>query len=95
MANIFKKAIENFAPYKDMLDSLERGQTPVSVSGVSAVHKAHFALGLRKKSPVLMICDSEASASKLAEDINALSGDLRLSVSRKGLLLYARRDRFP
>ena len=75
MANIFKKAIENFAPYKDMLDSLERGQTPVSVSGVSAVHKAHFALGLRKKSPVLMICDSEASASKLAEDINALSGE--------------------
>ena len=55
MANIFKKAIENFAPYKDMLDSLERGQTPVSVSGVSAVQKAHFALGLRKKSPVLMI----------------------------------------
>ncbi len=75
MANIFKKAIENFAPYKDMLDSLERGQTPVSVSGVSAVHKAHFALGLRKKSPVLMICDSDSSASKLAEDINALSGE--------------------
>ncbi|MDE6745484.1 MAG: hypothetical protein K2J72_02470, partial [Oscillospiraceae bacterium] len=69
MANIFKKAIENFTPYNDMLDALKKGQTPVSVSGVSAVHKAHFALGLRKNSPVLMICDSEASATKLAEDI--------------------------
>ncbi len=75
MSNIFTKAIESFTPYRDMLDALERGQTPLAVSGVSAIHKAHFALGLRKKSPVLMICDSEASASKLAEDINALSGE--------------------
>lgn len=75
MSTVFKSAIENFIPYRDMLEALAKGQTPVSVSGISGIHKAHFALGLLTDSPVLMISDTEAAASKLAEDINAMMGE--------------------
>lgn len=73
MSNLFTNAIKNFPPYADMLDALERKLTPISVSGISAIHKAHFALGLRRSSPVLIITDDEAAARRLADDINALT----------------------
>ncbi len=74
MSQIFKKVIENFQPCKDMLAALKSERTPISLSGVSGIHKAHFALALENGSPVLLISDSEAAASRLAEDINAFSG---------------------
>lgn len=82
MSDLFIKAIENFPPYHDMLEAVDRGQTPLSVSGVSAIHKAHFALGLGnyKKSPMLIITDDEASAKRLSDDINSLSGENRALV---------------
>ena len=76
MSNIFQSAIENFTPYRDMALAVEKGQTPVSVSGISGIHKAQFALGLRKDSPVLLIFDSEAAASRFSEDVNAMLGDV-------------------
>lgn len=79
MSDLFIKAIENFPPYKDMLDAVSRCQTPLSVSGISAIHKAHFALGLGKKigKSMLIITDDEASAKRLTDDINSLSGETR------------------
>ncbi|MGN0674677.1 MAG: transcription-repair coupling factor, partial [Oscillospiraceae bacterium] len=75
MSNIFQTAIENFTPYRDMLNAVKNGQTPVSVSGISGIHKAQFALGLRNNNPVLLICDSEAAANRLAADICAMTGE--------------------
>lgn len=76
MSDIFKTVIENFTPYRDMLEALEKGQTPAAVSGISAIHKAHFALGLRRNAPVLLITDEEAAAKRLSDDINSLSGEV-------------------
>lgn len=82
MSDLFIKAIENFPPYRDMLEAVDRGQTPLSVSGVSGVHKAHFALGLGSAAdkPMLIITDDEASAKRLSDDINSLSGESRALV---------------
>ena len=79
MSELFIKAIENFPLYRDMLEAADKGQTPLSVSGISAVHKAHFALGLGTHigKPMLIITDEEASAKRLSDDINSLSGETR------------------
>lgn len=76
MSNLFKQAIENFAPFRDMKSALEDRLTPVSVSGISAVHKAHFAVGIRKNVPMLIVTDDEAAAKRLSDDINMLAGEL-------------------
>ncbi len=73
MSDLFISAIENFVPYRDMLDALRNGQTPAAVSGISAIHKAQFALGLRENVPALIITDDEAGARRLADDINSLA----------------------
>ena len=76
MFNILKSAIENYPPYRDMLEALQKHQTPMAVSGISAIHKAHFALGLNSRTPALIITDDEAAARRLSDDINALSGEI-------------------
>lgn len=75
MANsIFTKAIEKLDLYKDLKFALEHRETPVSVTGVSGIHKAQLALGLYNFSPMLVICEDEASARRMSDDINEMSG---------------------
>ena len=72
--NIFKLMLTESAFYNDLKDAVAGGHTPVSVTGVSGIHKAHAAACLSEELPVLMICADEASAVKTAADINTMSG---------------------
>ena len=56
--------------------ALEGGRSPVEVSGLSPVHRAHFAAGLlsRLKAPVVLVCADEAECARLAADVEALTG---------------------
>ncbi len=74
--SIFTKAIENFVPFRDLRNSIAKKELPVSVSGVSGIHKAQFALGLYSDAPILIITDDEASAKRLCDDMNELSGEI-------------------
>lgn len=72
--SIFTKAIEQLDLYKDLKFALEHRETPVSVTGVSGIHKAQLALGLYNFSPMLIITEDEASARRMCDDINEMSG---------------------
>lgn len=72
---VFTKAIEKLALYKDLKNSVERRESPVSVTGVSGIHKAQLALSLYNYSPMLIITEDEASAGKLSDDINEMFGE--------------------
>ena len=75
MANsIFTKAIEQLDLYKDLKFALEHRESPVSVTGVSGIHKAQLALGLYNFSPMLILTEDEASARRMCDDINEMSG---------------------
>lgn len=77
MANsIFTKAIEQLDLYKDLKFALEHRETPVSVTGVSGIHKAQLALGLYNFSPMLIITEDEAAARRMCDDINEMSGEV-------------------
>ena len=56
--------------------ALESGRSPAEVSGLSPVHRAHFAAGLlsRLKAPVVLVCADEAECARLAADVEALTG---------------------
>lgn len=55
----------------------ESGRLPALVSGLSAVHRAHFiaALGARTGRPVAVICPDDAAAEALAGDLLAFTGE--------------------
>ncbi|MCI5752336.1 MAG: transcription-repair coupling factor [Oscillospiraceae bacterium] len=73
--NLFFKAIEKVPQFKDISDAVRRGEYPVSVSGISAIHKAQLAMSLYNdadREPVLIIAEDEAAARRFADDINGM-----------------------
>ena len=62
--------LEYVPEFGQLLANLENGRSPVAVSGLSPVHRAHFAagLGLNTGRPVVLVCADEAEAIRLGED---------------------------
>ena len=68
--------LDHVPEFGQLLANLENGRSPVAVSGLSPVHRAHFAAGLGAKTgrPVVLVCADEAEAVRLAEDYTAFTG---------------------
>lgn len=73
--NIFYDICKKLPLYKELETAVIGGYTPVSLTGVSNIHKAHTVLGLSELSPVLVICDDESSARRMTTDINQLANN--------------------
>lgn len=80
-SNILKGTIE----YESIKNAIESGRLPMGVIGLSQVHKAHYISALCESigKTALIVCHDEGTASKLCDDLNALSG---------GAYLYPARD---
>lgn len=59
-----------------LLAALDSGGCPAAVSGLSAVHRAHFAAGIWEQTgrPVVLLYADETEADRLAEDLTAFTG---------------------
>ena len=73
LLNILEKVPE----YLRLEAALDGGRSPVEVSGLSPVHRAHFAAGLlaRLGCPVVLVCADEGECRRLAADVTALTGE--------------------
>ncbi len=67
--------------FEQLLAAIDAGQCPGAVSGLSAVHRAHFAAGLhlRSRRPVVVVCADESEGERMAKDLTALT-DLSVPV---------------
>ena len=67
--------LQQVPEFAQLRAALEQGQTPVSVSGLSPVHRAHFAAGLHHQlqRPVVLVCADEDEAKRLGEDLTAFT----------------------
>lgn len=72
--NIFYQAANKLQYWQELYSALESGRLPASVTGLSAVHKAHVLLMMSLGRKVLALCDDEAGASRLVSDINEMAG---------------------
>lgn len=89
--NIFYKVIKNHPSFREMMTAIERGNTPVSLSGVSQVHKAHtiMAAAAELRSPVLVMTEDEPSARRLIDDITGMGGEALLFPAKELTLVRA------
>lgn len=76
--NLFQSAIQTLPVFQDLQNALKKGYSPLGITGVASIHKAHILLGLAQSPEIssgamLVLCDEEASARKLMEDINQLA----------------------
>lgn len=70
--------------------ALEGGRSPVEVSGLSPVHRAHFAAGLltRLGAPVVLVCADEGECQRLAADVTALTGVPAVTLCAREFLFH-------
>jgi transcription-repair coupling factor (superfamily II helicase) len=68
-------ALEKIGAYKEIEAALRSGQTPLYASGLPHTERAHFIAGLCRQRTVLAVCESEAAAKRLSDDINILSDE--------------------
>lgn len=73
MKNIFNEICQSLDFYQDIRKSIQNNKTPLSLTGVSSIHKAQLVLALCELKPCCVICDTESSARRICEDINSLS----------------------
>ncbi len=72
--NIFSTVFTELAGYKSVREAIDKNISPVSVTGLSHIHRAHLIHALSGDKINLVITGSEAEAKKLCDDINAMSG---------------------
>lgn len=74
--DFFTQTFAELHDYQRLCSAVDSGETPVCVTGLSAVHKAQLVLTLsgRSAEPILLVTGTEAEAIRLCADINAMSG---------------------
>lgn len=85
----FLNISNNIDEYNTLSDYISaKGKLPALVTGLSHINKAHFLSSLieeKKRTPLLVITETEGAAQRLTEDINTMLG-------RNGALLYPTKD---
>ncbi len=69
----FGETFENLSAYRGLTQAMEQGENPVSLTGVSQIHKANLLAALcEKNAPVLVVTADEAEARRLCDDVNTM-----------------------
>lgn len=73
--NIFVNVFSELQGYKSIREAVNKNISPVSVTGLSHIHRAHLLCTLgREKGVSIVVTGTEAEAKKLCDDINTMSG---------------------
>ncbi|MGN8896893.1 transcription-repair coupling factor [Flavonifractor sp. HCP28S3_F3] len=78
-------ALGDIPEYRALTATIDNGACPVAFSGLSAVHRAHFAAGLHQEleRPVVVVCADEGEAQRMEKDLAALSGEKVAALSAR------------
>ena len=74
--NILRSVLTNLPEFRQLVAALDGGQSPAAVSGLGAVHRAHFAaaLGEAMDRPVVVVCADEGECDRMARDLAFFTG---------------------
>ncbi len=71
---LFKNLFRELSGYRSICEAVERKISPVSVTGLSHIHRANLVYALSDDKVNILISGTEAEARKLCDDINMMSG---------------------
>ena len=71
----FRNLFSELSGYKNIREAIDKKITPVSVTGLSHIHRANLIYSLTTEKINLLITGSEAEARKICNDINMMSGE--------------------
>ena len=84
----FSRVLSSCAEFDSLLNSIEKDTYPVCIVGLSHIHKAHWVSSLCQKTgkTALLLTADDASAVRVANDINAFFG------GEEKALVYTQKD---
>ena len=71
---LFKQLFSELAGFKSLREAVDKNISPVSVTGLSHIHRAQLIHALNGSKINLVVTGSEAEAKKLCDDINMMAG---------------------
>lgn len=71
---IFRDSFIELSGFRSIREAVEKKITPVSVTGLSHIHRTHLAYALSGEKINLIITSTEAEARRLCDDINMMAG---------------------
>jgi len=73
---VLTSILHGLPEYRRLLAAIDNGGCPAAVSGLAAVHRAHFAAGIAQDTgrSVVLVCADEPEGERLARDMEALTG---------------------
>lgn len=71
---LFGNIFSGLSGYKSILECLKKNISPVSVTGLSHIHRANLVSAMAGNRVMLVVLGTEAEAKKLCDDINMMTG---------------------
>lgn len=71
---LFGNIFSGLSGYKSILECLKKNISPVSVTGLSHIHRANLVSAMAGNKVMLVVSGTEAEAKKLCDDINMMTG---------------------
>lgn len=71
---IFRDSFIELSGFRSIREAVDKKITPVSVTGLSHIHRTHLAYALSGEKINLVVTSTEAEARKLCDDINMMAG---------------------
>ena len=73
---LLRSVLKNLPEFQELTAALEGGKSPAAVSGLAAVHRAHFAAarGPAPGRPVVGVWAAAGEAGRMARDLSYLTG---------------------
>ncbi|MCL2200421.1 MAG: transcription-repair coupling factor [Oscillospiraceae bacterium] len=90
MLSLTKSLLEELE-VKQLITGIEAGSCPAVISGLSEIHRAHLISATRAATmrPIAVICSSEDEASRLAQDISAMTMEQAYSLNMREFTFHS------
>ncbi len=76
--------------FQKLLAAIDDGGCPAAVSGLSPIHRAHFAAAIRQETgrPVVLVCADEREGERLRSDLSAFTDEQALTLTAREFVFH-------
>ncbi|MGN0969058.1 MAG: transcription-repair coupling factor [Oscillospiraceae bacterium] len=82
--------VNQIPEFQRLLAAIDSGGCPAAVSGLSPIHRAHFAAAIRQaqERPVVLVCADEREGERLCSDLAAFTGEQALLLTAREFVFH-------
>ena len=82
--------VNEIPEFQKLLASIDCGACPAAVSGLSPVHRSHFAAAIRQQTgrTVVLVCADEREGERFCSDLTAFTGEVPLLLTSREFVFH-------